>query len=133
MMKNKDKLIEVTIFGLLIVAIFWSILASALTLQIYLPDFTYEGDGIPHFDLMTEIDCITSSLNYALPIAICTMIFGVFLNIRNKQPIGFMWILAIIFLATLLPAIPLMIHFDRLHGESINIWANHVWWIPVKQ
>ncbi len=108
----------------------WSVLATAFTLQMYLPPFTAQGDGIAHMDLMVEIDCLASSLNIALPVAILAVILGVVLARRRKLPVLAAFIAAGLLLASLLPVIPIITHFDRLHGEEINILGNHVWWIP---
>ena len=106
----------------------WSALATALTLQMYLNSL--EPERFPPMDLMVEIDCLASSFNLALPVAVLAIVAGGVLARRRKLPVLAAGTATALFFISLAPAIPLMNHFDRIHGEDINIWGNHVWWLP---
>jgi hypothetical protein len=96
----------------------------------YLPGVGANGDGIAHMDLMVEITCLASALNVALPVAVVAAITAVVLMYRRKLPVFAACIVMVMCFLTVLPAIPLMNHFDAIHGEDIHIWVDYVWWIP---
>lgn len=105
----------------------WNACAVAFALWLYLPSLTSKG-FVP-MDLMLEIDSLAVVFNYTLPIAILAVVIVAILARRHAVPLFAASIVMVIFVATLAPSIPLMNHFQRIH-EGVNIWANHVWWIP---
>jgi len=130
MNEKTERILGLAVVVLLAMCTVWSVLATAFTLQMYLPPFTAKGDGIAHMDLMVEIDCLASSLNIALPVAVLAIIAAAVLARKCKLPVLAACVAAVVFFLTVIPVIPLMNHFDRIHGEDINIWGNHVWWLP---
>lgn len=131
MMKAKtERIIGIAVVAVLAMCAVWTVLATALVLQMYLPPFTTKGDFISHMDLMVEMKCLASSLNIALPVALLASIAGGFLARRRMLPVLAACIAALLFFISVIPVIPLMNHFDKIHGEDLSMWAEYVWWIP---
>jgi len=103
-MKDKDKRISgIATVIVLAMCSTWSLVATGLSLQMYLPGLTSKADDSLLIDLMFEIDCAASSFNVALPVAVAATVVGVIFARKHKLLIFSTCVAAGLFFITLSP------------------------------
>jgi hypothetical protein len=81
-------------------------------------------------DLMGELNMLAIIYNVTLPLGLIAATTAFVLAIRHKRPVSTLAIISALFILSMLPGIPVMNHFNAVHGSDINIWGQEVWWMP---
>jgi hypothetical protein len=125
MMKDPARLAGVGCVAVMGAAAVWNCGAAALALHVW---FRPVPPGSMKLDAMTEIWLIAGVLNKSLPIFAVAFISAVVLAARRKAPALVIVVMALLFLASLAPAVVFWQELARIHGPEINLWKDHIWW-----